>query len=94
MVGWPVRMRAERGRGQLLIEQLVGIVLAALQLRDDDGPLGLAVGADRTGSCAIRSDSMNSMRSSASRVGGLRVRRLVDPRVAVPAAAELLDDAL
>ena len=37
---------------------------------------------------------MNSMRSSASRVGRLQIGRLVDPGVAVPAAAELLDDAL
>ena len=36
-------MRLERRRGQLLIEQLIGIVLAALQLRDDDRALGLAV---------------------------------------------------
>ena len=40
----PVGMRAERGRRQLLIEQLIRIVLAALQLRDDHGALGLAVG--------------------------------------------------
>ena len=39
----PVGMRLERGRGQLLIEQLIGIVLAALQLGDDDRALGLAV---------------------------------------------------
>ena len=43
-----VRMRAERGRGDLGVEQLVGIVLAALQLRDDDGALGLALAAART----------------------------------------------
>ena len=39
----PVGVRLERRRGQLLIEELVGIVLAALELRDDDGALGLAV---------------------------------------------------
>ena len=64
----PVRVRLERGRGQLLIEQLIGIVFAALQLGDDDRALRLAVVRDGTGSCAMRSDSMNSMRSSASRV--------------------------
>ena len=37
---------------------------------------------------------MNSIRSSASRRRGLEVGGLVDPGVAVPAAAELLDDAL
>ena len=38
-----VGVRLERRRGQLLIEQLVGIVLAALQLGDDDRALRLAV---------------------------------------------------
>jgi hypothetical protein len=36
-------MRAERCRRQFLIEQLIGIVLAALQLGDDDRSLGLTV---------------------------------------------------
>ena len=50
-----VRMRLERGRGQLLIEQLIGIVLAALQLRDDDRALRLAVvGIDRGSSPCAR----------------------------------------
>ena len=42
----------------------------------------------------MRSDSMNSIRSRASLVAVSTVRRLIDPGVAVPAAAELLDDAL
>ena len=42
------RVRAERGRGDLGVEQLVRIVLAALQLRDDDGALGLALLRART----------------------------------------------
>ncbi len=38
-----VRMRLERGGRQLLIEQMIGIILAALELRDDHGAFGLAV---------------------------------------------------
>ena len=44
-----VGVRAERGRGDLGVEQLVGIVLAALQLGDDDRALGLALLAARRG---------------------------------------------
>ena len=39
----PVRVRLERGRRQFLIEQLIGIVVAALELGDDHGALRLAV---------------------------------------------------
>jgi hypothetical protein len=55
----------EGRRGHLHVEQLLGIVLAALQLRDDDGPLRLAV-VRLVEAPSIRSASMNSIRSSAS----------------------------
>ena len=42
----------------------------------------------------IRSASMKSIRSSASRRRRFEIGRLVDPGVAVPGAAKLLDDAL
>ena len=48
--GMAVRVRLERGRGQLLIEQLVGIVLAALQLRDDHRTAPTRNRRDDTGS--------------------------------------------
>ena len=41
--GMAIRVRAERRRRDLGVEQLLGIVLATLQLRDDDGPLRLAL---------------------------------------------------
>ena len=39
-----VGVRAEGGRGHFGVEQLVRIVLTALQLGDDDRPLGLTFG--------------------------------------------------
>ena len=89
----PIRMRLERGRGQLLIEQLVGIVLAALQLRDDHRALGLAVrGIVQAARHPLGLDEQHAIERVARR--RLDVRGLVDPGVAVPVAAELLDDAL
>ena len=86
-------MRLERGRRQLLIEQLIGIVLAALQLRDDDRPLRLAVvGMVEAAGHPLGLDEQHAVERVARR--GLEIRRLIDPGVAVPAAAELLDDAL
>ena len=76
-----------------LIEQLVGIVLAALQLRDDDRALRLAVvGVIQAAGHPLGLDEQHPIERVARR--GLEIGRLVDPGVAVPAAAELLDDAL
>jgi hypothetical protein len=89
----PVRMRVERRGGQLLIEQLIGIVLATLQLRDDDRPLRLAVRrVVDTVRHPLRLDEQHMVERVAG--GGLGVGGLVDPGVAVPVAAVLLDDAL
>ena len=88
-----VRMRLECGRRQLLIEQLIGIVLAALQLGDDHRALRLAVvGMIQAARHALGFDEQHAIERVASR--GLEIRRLIDPGVAVPASAELLDDAL
>ena len=87
----PVRVRLECGRRQLLIEQLIRIVFAALQLGDDHRPLRLAivrmVEAVRH---ALRLDEQHAIERVPR--GRLEIRRLVDEGVAVPAAAELLDD--
>ena len=90
--GMPVRMRVERRSRQFLIEQLLGIVFSALQLRNDHGPLGLdvcrVVQAIRH---ALGFDEQHVIeRVPCRRLG---VRRLIDPGVAVPVTAVLLDDA-
>ena len=86
-------MRLERRRGQLLIEQLIGIVLAALQLGDDDRPLRFAVvRMVQAARHPLGFDEQHPIERVARR--GLEIRRLIDPGVAVPAAAELLDDPL
>ena len=86
-------MRLE-GRGrELLVEQLIGIVLAALELGDDDGALRLAiVRVIQAAGHPLRLDEQHAIERVARR--RLEIRRLIDPGVAVPAAAELLDDAL
>ena len=86
-------MRAERGRGDLGVEQLLGIVLAALQLGDDDRPLGFALGrlVEAVGH-PLGFDEEHLVERVAAR--RLEIGRLVDPGVAVPHAAEPLDDAL
>ena len=86
-------MRLERGGRDFGIEQLVGIVLAALELGDDHRALRLAVGrVVEAGVHALGLDEQHPVERVLR--GGLQVRRLVDPGVAVPGAAELLDDAL
>ena len=86
-------MQPERGGRQLDVEQLLRIVLAALQLGDDDGALGLAVvGLVEARVHALGFDEQHAIERVARRrfeVGGL-----IDPGVAVPGAAKLLDDAL
>ena len=93
MVGCWYGCTPKRGRRQLDVEQLFRIVLAALQLRDDDRPLGLAVvGLVETRVHALGFDEEHAIERVARRrfeIGGL-----VNPGVAVPRAAELLDDAL
>ena len=86
-------MGLEGGRRQLLIEERVGIVFAALQLGDDDRPLRLAVlRVVEAAGHALGLDEQHAVERVAR--GRLRVGGLVDPGVAVPVAAELLDDAL
>jgi len=88
-----IGVRLERGRGELLIEQLIGIVLAALQFRDDHGALGLAVvGMVQAARHPFRLDEQHPIERVARR--RLEIRRLIDPGVAVPAAAVLLDQPL
>src|SRR5262245_51020446 len=88
-----IRMRLECRRRQLLIEELVGIVLTALQFGNDHRALGFAVvGMIEAARHALRFDEQHSIERIAS--GGLEIRRLIDPGVAVPSSTELLDDAL
>jgi hypothetical protein len=88
-----IGMRLERRRRDLLIEEDVGIVLPTLKLRDDDRALRLAViRVIQAAGHPLRFDEQHAIEGVARR--RLQVRRLVDPRVAVPASAELLDDAL
>ena len=86
-------MRLERRRRQLLVEKLIGIVFAALELRDDHRPLGLAiVRMVKAARHPLGLDEQHAIEGVAR--GGLEIRGLVDERVAIPAAADLLDDAL
>ena len=88
-----IGMHLERRRRHLGVEQLLGIVLAALQLRDDHGALGLAVrGIVEAAVHPLGLDEQHPIERVLRR--RFEVGRLVDPGVAVPAAAELLDDAL
>ena len=88
-----VWVRLECGRRQLLIEQLIRVVLASLQLRDDDVALRLAVvRVIEAARHALGLDEEHAIERVARR--GFEICRLVDPRVAVPRPAELLDDAL
>ena len=83
--GMAVRVRLERGRGQLLVEQLVGIVFPALELRDDHRALGLAiVGMIQAAGHALGLDEQHAI-EGVSR-GGFEIRRLIDEGVAIPAA--------
>ena len=89
----PVRVGLECGRRHLDLEQLVGVVLPALQLGNDDGALGLDVlRVVQAVGHPLGFDEQHAIERVAARrfeVGGL-----IDPRVAVPRTAELLDDAL
>ena len=88
-----IRMDLERGRGDFGVEQLLGIVLAALQLRDDDRALGLAI--RRVVEARVHPLGLDEQHAIERVVRRrLEVGGLVDPGVAVPGAAELLDDAL
>ena len=85
-------MRLERGRRDLRVEKLLRIVFAALELRDDDGPFRFAVlrHVQAVGH-PLGFDEQHPIERVAR--GGLEIRGLVDPGVAVPGSAELLDDA-
>ena len=88
-----VRVGLERGRGQLDVEQLLGIVLAAFDLGDDHRALGLALGGlVQAVSHPLGLDEEHAIERVAG--GGLEVGRLVDPGIAVPGAAERLDEPL
>ena len=88
-----VGMRAKRRRGQLGIEHLLGIVVATLQLRDDDRPLRFAlVGIEQAVVHPLGLDEQHLIERVAAR--RLEVGRLVDPGIAVPHPAEAFDDAL
>ena len=88
-----IRMHLEGGGRDFRVEQLFGIVLAALQLRDDHRALGFAVRRIvQAGVHALRLDEQHAVERVFRR--RLEVGRLIDPRIAVPGAAELLDDAL
>ena len=86
-------MDLERGGGDLHVEELFRIVLAALELGNDDGPLRLAFGRVVEALVhPLRLDEEHPIEGVGRR--GFEVGGLIDPGVAVPAAAELLDDAL
>ena len=88
-----IRMHLEGGGRDFRIEQLFGIVLAALQLRDDHRALGFAVRrVVQAGVHPLRFDEQHAVERVFRR--RLEVGGLIDPRIAVPGAAELLDDAL
>jgi len=84
-----IRVRAKRRGRDLLIEELIGIVLAPLQLRNDHGAFRLAVvrlvEAVRH---ALGFDEQQLVERVASR--SLKVGGLVNPGVAVPHSAETL----
>ena len=83
----------EGGAGHLGVEQLLGVVVPAVELGQDDGALGLAVvGVVEPIGHPLGLDEEHPVERLAR--GGLEIGGLVDPGVAVPAAAELLDDAL
>ena len=87
-----VGVSAKRHRRHLLIEELVGIVLAALQLGDDDRALGLAIfELVKPVRHALGFDEQQLIERVAP--GRLEVGRLVNPRVAVPHSPEALDEA-
>ena len=89
----PIGMRAKRHRRHLLIEELIGIVLAALQLGDDDRALRFALlGLVEPVRHAFGLDEQQLVERIPP--GRFEVGRLVDPGVAVPHAAETLDEAL
>ena len=88
-----VAVRLEGRRGDLGVEHLFRIVVAAIELREDDRALGLAVvGMVEAVRHPLGLDEQHAVERVAR--GRLEVRGLIDPGVAVPAAAELLDDAL
>jgi len=91
--GMTIRVRSERRRNDLGVEQLLGVVLSTLQLRDDHGPLRLAlVRLVQAMSHALSFDEQQRVERGCPR--GLQIRGLVDPGVAVPHSAESFDDAL
>jgi hypothetical protein len=89
----PVRVRAERRRRDLGVEKLIGIVLAALQLGNDHRALRFALRrfVQAVGH-ALRFDEQERVERVLPR--RLEVRRLIEPRVAVPRAPEPLDDTI
>ena len=88
-----IAVRLEGRRGDLGVEHLLRIVVAAIELREDDRALGLAVvGMIEAARHPLRFDEEHAVERVAR--GSLEVRGLIDPGVAVPAAAELLYDAL
>ena len=86
-------MGAKRHRRDFLVQQLIGIVLAALELRDDDRALGLTIFrlVEAVGH-TLGFDEKQLVERVAP--GRFEVGRLIDPGVAVPEAAETLDQSL
>ena len=90
--GMPVGVRPEGRRVDFGVEQLVGIVLATLELGNDHRPLGLTVGRIvEAARHPLGLDEQHLVQGVPS--GGLDVGRLIDPRVTVPHPPEPLDDA-
>ena len=86
-------MRAKRHRRHLLIEELVRIVLTALQFGNDDGPLRLAVlGLVEPVRHALGLDEQQLIQCIPP--GSFDVGGLVNPCIAVPHAPETLDEPL
>ena len=86
-------MRSEGRRGDLSVEELIGIVLPALQFRNDDSAFGLAFRrVEQAIGHPLGLQEQHLVEGAAS--GGFEICRLIDPRITVPHATDSLDDAL
>jgi len=86
-------MGPECGGSDLGLKQLIRIVVAALQLRDDDGPLRFAFRRfEEAVRHPFRFDKQHLIQRRAA--GGFEVSGLIDPGVAVPHSAKAFDDPL
>ncbi len=89
----PVRMGPERACRHFGVEQLIRIVLAALELGNDHRPLGFALRrVVQAIGHALGFEKQHLIERGPAR--RLHIGRLIDPRVPVPHAPEPFDDSL